>query len=274
MKFRELRPAFAMVFSLALTGCIFLVDSLPDGTSTTCQLTTPQFSSGTTVCKTCITDNCQKTLDVCCGDSTCQAQLNNVDSCANEEGCTSLAQAGGTEGATSDLIACIASECGGECSGIDAAPAKDGSTTCTSCGPTCTVSSDATECSCAVLPTNGTSVNCPSSKFAGASVCCASKNYPSVASGSCACQALTCDDSGDGVCSCQLGSFGAGNTTSCFPSGSASSCCMSADRSSCSCDPSNDCSGAGEMTVDYCSTTQWSCPADGMRTVLVNNCSD
>lgn len=274
MTLRELRPAFAIFFSLGLTGCIFLVDSLPDDTSTTCNLTTPPFSDGTNACKTCITNSCQSALNSCCGDTACQAQLNNVDSCANGEGCSTLAQAGGTEGATSDLISCIENNCGTKCYGIDAGPASDGSTSACigACPPVCVSTSDQSECSCSVgSQKSGNTVTavCPSSSNSN-SVCCATSEYPGVVGGSCTCQALYCEDEGDGICNCELGATGSSTTTSCFPSGGSSSCCLSADRGSCSCDPSNDCSGSGELAVEYCATDQWTCPNG--QSSLVTDC--
>ncbi len=270
-----LRPAFVIVFSFALTGCIFLVDSLPDGTSTTCNLTTPPFTDGTNACKTCITDSCQHLLDVCCGDSTCQAQLSNVDSCANEDGCSALASAAGTEGPTSDLIACIAGNCGKDCYGIDAGPATDSSSSScgSSCAPTCNFNSDDSECTCSVLQ-NSTGVTsvCPASKFS-ASVCCASPGYAVTLGSTCACENIYCEDNGD-FCSCELGVTGSGGSTSCFPSGGASQCCLSADRSSCTCDPNDACDQQGETSVDDCTTENWSCPATGARTQSVSSCAE
>ncbi len=271
-----LRPAFAIVFALALTGCVFLVDSLPDDTSTTCHLTTPPFSSGDNACKTCITTNCQTPLNACCGDTTCQAQLDNVDSCASESGCAALAAAGGTEGATTDLISCIANACGSSCSGIDAGPANDASTSsCSACKTSCVRSSTEQECSCVVPSASqpGNTVNCDDETFTN-SICCASTGWPSVANGSCACETLFCDDNGgDSYCSCQLGS-GSGDVSSCYPGSSgASSCCVSADQRSCTCDPNNPCDQTGETSVDHCGTDTMPCSTSGSRPTLVSTCS-
>ncbi|MEO7109632.1 MAG: hypothetical protein ABI183_04255 [Polyangiaceae bacterium] len=275
MTLRELRPAVAIVFSLALTGCIFLVDSLPDGTSTTCQLTTPAYSSGTSACKTCITGNCQKLLDVCCGDSSCQAQLNNVDSCANQDGCSALAKAGGTEGATSDLISCIANACGTDCYGIDAGPADGSTSTCTDCRTSCVRSAADHDCTC-VSPTSSTPANnvtCDDETFTSL-VCCASNGWPSVANATCACETLYCDDNGGGgICTCQLGVSGSGDVSYCYPS-SAPTCCISADKRTCTCDLEESCDQAGETSVDHCGTDTTQCPMGGSRPNLVSTCSE
>jgi hypothetical protein len=269
-----LRPAFAIFFSLALTGCIFLVDSLPDGTSTTCQLTTPPYSSGTNACKTCITSNCQSTLNVCCADSTCQAQLNNVDSCANQDGCSALAAAGGTEGATSDLIACIASECGSSCSGIDAAPADGSSTSCSGCKTRCASNGDGRSCSCvaATGSVSGNQVACTNGSF-GRSVCCASQDYPSVSESTCVCEAVVCDDSA-GYCACQRGSPGSATVGTCTPpSGGTGTCCLSVNGALCTCDPNDPCDQVDETPVEQCSAASLGCAPTANDDQSVTSCS-
>lgn len=262
---KRLRALVTSMIAASATGCVFLVDSLPDGVSSTCRLASDGGS-----CATCIVQNCQSELDACCGDDACKAVLPSADKCASTSDCADLAS-GGNAGKTGDFVRCVSQSCARACSGIDGDGSADGSS-CPSCETDCPVPNSA-GCICAAASSTypGNTTECSANNVDN-SVCCATPGYPSSAGGSCACTQVYCSET-DGICSCSIGTsvVGATNLGECFPT--QGQCCVSTDTGDCTCDPSAACDGPNDQLVDRCDLTTIPCPQSSGRTDKTSTCT-
>lgn len=259
------RALVGLVLAASATGCVFLVEPLPDGLTSTCKFS----SDAGTACEACILQYCQKQLDSCCADDACKAALSSADKCATEDECADFAAAGDA-GTTGDLLGCVSGACRSACFGD--AGARDGST-CAGCMTDCALPNDV-GCGCkaasAAYPANAN--DCSSGDVENG-LCCESSGYPTAASSTCSCVRVYCNDDGQGTCTCAIGSqvVGSGTDVSeCFPS--TGTCCLTSSTGDCICGDVA-CDASGEVAVSHCGVDTITCPTDSAETLATSTCT-
>lgn len=261
-----MRAFAAIVLAASVSSCILLVDSLPDGVSSTCHL-----AKDSGACSACIETSCSSQLDACCGDDACKGTLGALDDCADGD-CASFESAA-TSGKSADLLACMRASCKGSCSDVGDGGSITGDAACPGCKTDCARGTDNCGCSSAAGGRPANSVSCTSDTFDN-SICCGTIDWPNVPGGSCACEQVNCYDDGSGTCECYLNAtmVGGTRTTSCF-SGEGS-CCLRPDSGDCICSTGLSCDGTNEVQVSSCDTSTFTCPNDSTgRTTKLSACS-
>ncbi len=259
------RTGLAVALSLAATSCVFLVDSLPDGTTSSCNL-----STDASVCAICIETSCKTQLDACCGDDSCRGLLIDADECAKDEYCGSLASAGAS-GKGADFVGCIQASCGASCRGIGEAGSTGDASSCTGCDTTCTTgSTGACACAPATSAKPGNSVVCPTYQLDNP-ICCETPGWPT--SGQCECVSIYCSES-NGYCQCSIGAYveGATNLSSCSANQLDDICCFDTASGNCTCGSGFDCSNS-EVQVSECSASTMTCPTSSALSKKTTQCS-
>ena len=233
------RIALAGALAGSLASCVLLVS--PQSFGEHCR-----FEGETTPCGQCIRTRCEADVDGCCRESSCDATLAAVESCAAGDVATCDAVTSLRASAVTTKAAvgrCLDERCRAECS----APSARSKTRCLI--PTF---GRGETCSC-TLSTTPNDVTCSEGALPQA-ICCAPEGWPAEGL-RCTCKAPSCGATNDG-CRCILGDAPSeGNLCS------AKICCVRNDVCACS---SAACL-AGERSVPSCERAELGCGQDLVR---------
>jgi hypothetical protein len=207
MKWR-IRTLAVAVASLGVTmqpGCIFFVGDPGPLQSKRCGFKGDTGMSATT-CGSCIASSCQSAVDACCTSSSCQGDLNYLDSCAGSADADSTAATAcytlttqevfnDPSGAFATLGSCVQQNCASKCAGSSEAGLP-------TTGVTCTSSNQGCSCVATSLAPPTTS-DCEQALFMNGT-CCGDTGYPAAPGTSCTCAAAAyaCATDAIGECDC------------------------------------------------------------------------
>ncbi len=157
-------------------GCILLLDKSPSDLAAVCRFASDQ----TTSCGICIAYACQKEVNACCGESTCETTLGFLDACSKSgDQCTSLFTAKDSNSpAAADLAECVSSGCTSLCEVSPATKNKAPGVKCLD---------ESGGCQCSVVADGSNDTSCTRSVATNAT-CCAEDGYPEKAGTICFCE--------------------------------------------------------------------------------------
>jgi hypothetical protein len=231
-----MRALGPLVFS-SLASCILFVS--PEEYGSTCR-----FVGEETQCGACVATKCRPDIDACCRDVTCDADMEQLESCAefHDSSCTTV------KSTARSLASCVTRECDAVCGHLT------GSTKTNCREPRL---GEGSACTCSA----GGELNdfvCNTRAFPN-TVCCKPEGWPA-AGLACACRPLNCTPTADG-CFCSLGDF-TPKESEC----DGVHCCVDKDKCTCRADeclpfetPVESCTAAalgcdeGQTRVDECS---------------------
>jgi hypothetical protein len=265
---RTLLVAAAFLGMAMQPACIFFVGDPGPLQSKRCGFKGDVGPSATS-CGSCIASSCQSAVDACCASSSCQGDLNYLDSCAgsgDSTACYTLMTQdvvfNDPSGAFATLGSCVQQNCASKCTGSsDAGLALDTNGPAT--GVTCSGSSQSCFCS---EPSQGPAgPSCTASQFNNG-VCCAQTGYPSNFA-TCTCAPYACGNDGVGDCYCSANPediVDMSPTLSC-DDGGGGVCCIN-NEGLCACSASTpSCTGTSSK-VSVCSPSAGAGPCGVIQT--------